>query len=82
MGLFSHSKRQILLWLLLSCGYSMFVVLFAFCYEYKPFHGGYNLGAWSLLVIPVLIYAVPAIGIPWFISRALVRYANAPARRA
>lgn len=78
VGLFNYAKRQVLLWLLVSCGYSVFVVLFAFAYEHRShqYQDGYNLFAWSLLVIPVLLFALPATGVPWVVCRTFVSLRN------
>ena len=76
----ARSKYQIALWFGYTLTYSVLVVLLAFLYESHRFRGQYNLAAWSMLVIPVFVYALPAVGLPWLLARKFVRSGSSQER--
>lgn len=69
----AKSKHPIALWFGYTLTYSIFAVLVVFLFIAHGFGRFYNMGAWSLQVIPVLLYALPAVGLPWLLARKLVR---------
>jgi len=71
----ARNKHQWSLWLGYAAAYAISVTLVAFLYEsHGHLGGGYNLGAWALMIaLPVFIYALPAIGVPWLIARVVAR---------
>jgi hypothetical protein len=74
----ARSKHQIALWLGYALTYSVMAVLVAFTYEAHGSGGQYNMAAWGVLVIPVFLYALPAVGLPWLLGRSLVLQRKSP----
>ena len=72
----ARSKRQIVLWLGYTLAYSLLAVLVAFLYETHGFAGlyvgHYDMVAWGILVVPVFLYGLPTIGLPWALARRLM----------
>ena len=77
VGAFNRAESQVLLWLLVSSEYTVVVILIAFAYqyihEYSHFLGGFPIVPWLILAVPVLVFSLPATGLPWVVSRALCR---------
>jgi len=86
VGAFNRAESQVLLWLFVSCDYTVVVVVIAFAYqyihEYSHFLGGFPIVPWLILAIPVFVFSLSAIGLPWAISRALCRLRNGAGNRA
>ena len=75
-GIWVKPKHPFVLWLIYCACYAATVVWVAFGYESTKFPGTYDLQPWAFLVIPVFIFALPAIGLPWAAASALRRAAN------
>lgn len=86
VGIFNRSESQVFLWLVVSFGYAVAVVIIAFAYqyinEYSQSWSGFPILPWFILVVPVLIFALAAVGLPWVISRALCRLRKRARSRA
>jgi hypothetical protein len=68
-----HSKRRIIWWPVVSLCYSIGVVATAFLYEVSKHPGRYDMRAWASLVPPVLVFALPAIGLGWVAASYAIR---------
>jgi hypothetical protein len=69
-----HSKRQARLWPLVSLAYAFGVVLVAFEYEQLRHPGfGYEFGPWLIFVVPLFVFALPSVGLPWAAVRHVLR---------
>lgn len=72
LGSVRDRKNGVALWLGFSLAYAIFAVLVAFYYESWRSPGGYDVIAWSILIVPAVALVLPIMGVPWAIASAIV----------
>jgi hypothetical protein len=74
----ARSNNQLSRWIQYSLAYSIGAVLIAFVYQAAKFPGQYSMGPWAMFVVFVFVLALPATGMPWIITRSLIRLWRGP----